>query len=127
MPGKTKIMIVDDNPIDQLITEQVLRLNDRNGDIIVMNTVNEALVYLSSNAKNPTALPLWIFLDLDMPVLNGFDFLRQFNECADEVKEGCSIVVVTGSEVIEDIEKIKLNPYVVNLIAKPLRRGSIVL
>ena len=127
MLGKNKIMIVDDNPIDQLITEQVLRLNDRNGDIIIMNTVNEALDYLAKNAKTPAALPLWILLDLDMPVMNGFDFLRQFNECAEEVKEGCNIVVVTGSEVVEDIQNIQLNPYVVKLIAKPLRRGSIVL
>ncbi len=125
MAVKNKIMIVDDNPIDQLITEQVLRLNGKKGDIIIMNSVNEALAYLISNTGIPEALPSKIFLDLDMPIMNGFDFLQHFSECAEEIKEGCSIVVVTASEILSDIEKIKLNPYVVKFIAKPLHRHSL--
>ncbi|WP_177217157.1 response regulator [Pedobacter insulae] len=120
-------MIIDDNPIDQLITEHVLRLNDKSRDIIVMNSANEALAYLLLNVNAPEALPYRIFLDLDMPVMNGFDFLQHFKECVDEIKDGCSIVVVTASERREDLERIKLNPFVLKLIAKPLQRHSLVL
>jgi len=127
MIGKHKIMIIDDNPVDQLITEHVLRLNDKCRDIITMASGSEALSYLTLNAKNPEALPSRIFLDLDMPVMNGFDFLQQFKECVDEVKEGCSIVVVTASEVSADLEKIRSNPHVIKLVAKPLYRHSLVL
>lgn len=127
MEYKNKVMIVDDNPIDQLITEYILKLNHQKGDIIIMTNANDALEYLAINANTPEALPSLIVLDLDMPIMNGFDFLQRFKEHADEVKEGCKIVVVTASEVIDDIEKMKSDPHVIKLIAKPLQRHSLVL
>jgi CheY-like chemotaxis protein len=127
MENKNKVMIVDDNPIDQLITEYILKLNHEKGDIIVMTSANEALAYLDSNANIPSALPSLIFLDLDMPIMNGFDFLQRFKEYTDVVKEGCRIVVVTATEVIDDIERMKSDPHVIKLITKPLHRHSLVI
>ena len=127
MEYKSKVMIVDDNPIDQLITEYILKLNHKMGDIIVMTCANDALNYLAAHANTPEELPSLIFLDLDMPVMNGFDFLQRFKEYTDEVKERCRIVVVTASEAKDDIEKMKSDPYVIKLISKPLQRHSLVL
>lgn len=127
MECKNKVMIVDDNPIDQLITEYILKLNYAKSEIIVMTSANEALAYLASNSNRPEALPSLIFLDLDMPVMNGFDFLKHFKEYTNEVKEGCRIVVVTASEVVSDLEKINSDPYVIKLITKPLHRNSLLL
>lgn len=126
MANKSKVMIVDDNPIDQLITEYIVKLNHEKGDILIMTSANEALTYLDLNLNTPEALPSIIFLDLDMPVMNGHDFLERFKGYADVVKEDCKIVVVTASEAIEDIEKMKADPYVTKLIPKPLHRHSLV-
>ncbi|MEJ5996299.1 response regulator [Pedobacter sp. Du54] len=127
MEYKNKVMIVDDNPIDQLITEYILKLNHEQGDIIVMKSANDALNYLALHANSPESLPSLIFLDLDMPVMNGFDFLQRFKEYADEVKERCRIVVVTASEAKADIERMRSDPHVIKLVAKPLHRHSLVL
>jgi CheY-like chemotaxis protein len=124
---ESKVMIVDDNPIDQMITEYILKLNHKQGNIIVMTSVYQALTYLAENANNPEALPSLIYLDLDMPIMNGFDFLKHFKEYAAEVQEKCRIVVVTGSEIIADIEKLRSDPHVIKLIAKPLHKHSLVL
>lgn len=127
MVYKNKVMIVDDNPIDQMITEFILKLKHQKEDIIVMTSANDALEYLAANAGNPQALPSVIFLDLDMPIMNGFDFLQHFKSYADEIKQGCKIVVVTASEVAADVEKMKSDPYVIKLIAKPLHKHSLAL
>ena len=127
MEYKSKVMIVDDNPIDQLITEYILKLNHNKGDIIVMASANDALNYLAVHENSPEQLPSIIFLDLDMPVMNGFDFLQRFKEYKNEVKERCRIVVVTASEAKADIEKMRSDPHVVKLISKPLHRHSLVL
>lgn len=127
MENKNKVMIVDDNPIDQLITEYILKFDHQKGDILVMTSAHEALDYLAQHSNTPKALPSLIYLDLDMPVMNGFDFLQRFKEYADVVKEGCRIIVVTASEAISDIEKMKSDPYVVKLISKPLHRNSLAL
>ncbi|RYG19646.1 MAG: response regulator [Chitinophagaceae bacterium] len=127
MEYKNKVMIVDDNPIDQLITEYILKLNHKKCDIIVMTSAHEALNYLALHENSPEFLPSLIFLDLDMPVMNGFDFLQRFKEYADQVKEGCRIVVVTASETKADIERMQADAHVIKLIAKPLHRHSLVL
>lgn len=127
MGYKNKVMIVDDNPIDQLITEYLLKLNHRKCDIIIMKSAKEALNYLAAYANAPEFLPALILLDLDMPIMNGFDFLQRFKECEDEVKEGCRIVVVTASDATADLERMKADPHVIKLIAKPLHRHSLVL
>lgn len=123
---KNKIMIVDDNPMDQLITEYIVKLKHEKGNIIVMTSAHEALSYLDTHLNIPEALPFIILLDLDMPVMNGFEFLERFKEYTDVVKHNCKIVVVTASEAQADLEKMKADPHVTKLVPKPLSRHSLV-
>jgi len=126
MQQKSKIMIVDDNPIDQLITEYILTCNYQKKDILVMTSAIEALAYLAAHADIPEALPCLILLDLDMPVMNGYGFLQEFRTQAEHVRNGCKIVVITASEIRDDIEKMQADPLVAKLINKPLHRHSLV-
>ncbi|MCY1560013.1 hypothetical protein D9M68_971020 [compost metagenome] len=75
----------------------------------------------------PEALPFLIFLDLDMPVMNGYDFLQEFKKYADSVKNGCRIIVITASDIKDDLDRMKDDPHVTKLISKPLHRHSLIL
>lgn len=125
MQSMNKIMIVDDNPIDQMITAQVLRTSYDDVDIMVMESVQLAIEYLNSNQENLAAIPSLILLDLDMPELNGFDFLSHFNSYSAAVKDACRIVVLTASEVTNDIEQMEADPNVSRLITKPLDKNAL--
>lgn len=120
-------MIVDDNVIDQMITSRILKVNYTYGEIVAMMSAADALAYLDEHINEPALLPNLILLDLDMPSINGFGFLERFNKYADSVKDTCPIVVLTASQVVADIEKIKSHPDVVKLIAKPLDKDSLTL
>ncbi|WP_316783971.1 response regulator [Pedobacter frigiditerrae] len=119
------IMIVDDNIIDQMITTRVLKNSYSQSDVLVMDCPIKALSYLESNEDNIASLPSLIILDLDMPEMNGLGFLERFSEFADKLKDAIKIVVLTATDVMEDIELASANPAVSKLISKPLFNNSL--
>lgn len=121
----SRILIVDDNPVDHMITAHVLKTYYQRCDIVVMESASEALHFLEANKENRNELPSLIILDLDMPGLNGIKFLEQFSRYTKELRDSCKIVVLTASEVVADLETMKADPHVVELITKPLRRSSL--
>lgn len=126
MKQKQRVMIIDDNLIDQMITAHILKRKHANGDILVMESAMEAINYLDTNKDNPSAIPSLILLDIDMPEMNGFDFLDRFKKFTNALKDACKIVVITGSDIPEDIELMKADPNVTKLILKPLNHNELV-
>ena len=122
---RNRILIVDDNPIDHMITAHVLKTFYKLWDIIVMESAAEALAFIDQHKANIDELPSLIILDLDMPVLNGIGFLEQFELHTKELKEACKIVVLTASDVIADLKVMLANPNVIKLIAKPLSKNAL--
>ena len=116
---------MDDNPIDHMITAYVLKTYYQLWDVIVMESAVSALSYLDSCKENVNDLPVLIILDLDMPELNGIGFLEKFALYTKEFKEACKIVVLTGSEIIADLEWMKADPHVFELISKPLNKNAL--
>jgi len=72
------IMIVDDNPVDLFVGKRTMEISGYAKNVLLQSSAVEALKYLKENADQPKRLPNIIFLDLNMPLLNGFQFLQQF-------------------------------------------------
>ncbi|WP_316765935.1 two-component system response regulator [Pedobacter frigiditerrae] len=125
MKQKQKVMIIDDNLIDQMITAHVLKKTYEKGDILVMESATAALDFFNSNKDDLSAIPSLILLDIDMPLMNGFEFLDRFNLYPEILKNACRIVVITGSDIPEDIELMKTYPNVSKLILKPLNHNEL--
>jgi CheY-like chemotaxis protein len=69
--------------------------------------------------------PEVILLDIDMPVLDGFHFLDEFENLSDKIKNYSKIVMLTSSINPKDIAKSRKNKYVVRYINKPLNQETI--
>lgn len=120
------VMLVDDNDTDNFIHKRVIELTGFATNIIVKNSGKSALEFLELNKNNIENLPDIIFLDINMPIVDGFVFLFEYENYPDEVKNKCKIVILSSSDSKRDIDRIVDNEYVISFITKPLSEEALV-
>jgi CheY-like chemotaxis protein len=114
------VMIVDDSQIDRYITAAVIKNNSFAKEVTEFNSVETALSYLHSIEDSYDILPPIIFLDINMPVLDGFDFLAAFTMLSAEVQKRCTVVMLSSSNAQRDLDRLKAYPSVRMFFHKPL-------
>src|SRR5580693_8464796 len=107
-----RVLLVDDNDIDNFINERIITSSFFSEKVEVKTSAQAALDFLKANASNAEVLPQVIFLDLNMPVMDGFAFLEEYKKLPDTIKGNCKIVVLSSSISPEDINKASTNPLV---------------
>lgn len=115
-----RVLLVDDNDIDNFINERIITSSFFGEKVTVKTSAQAALDFLKANASNADVLPEVIFLDLNMPVMDGFAFLREYENMPDSIKNTCKIVVLSSSISPDDINKASTNPFVKKYLNKPL-------
>lgn len=119
------IMLVDDNDTDNFINKVVVKNSGHASDIIVQNSGKKALQYFAEHMENLSKIPDLLFLDINMPVVDGFAFLYEFDEYPASVKTKCHIVVLSSSDNRNDIERILRDNNVKSYFTKPLSQEII--
>jgi CheY-like chemotaxis protein len=66
------------------------------------------------------SLPDLIFLDIMMPIMDGFGFLDEFAKLPDDITQKCKIVMLSTSESFKDLNKANKNRFVYKFLNKPL-------
>jgi CheY-like chemotaxis protein len=114
------VMLVDDNEIDNIINEKIIEANSFADQVMVFQTGQEALDYLGENQDNQDTLPEIVFLDINMPIMDGFQFLEDFEKFSDTVLEKCKIIMLSSSISPKDIDRAASSKYVKKYLNKPL-------
>ena len=114
------VMLVDDNDTDNFISKRIIEITKFAERVEVMSSGKDALDYLKDNQNRPQDLPSIIFLDINMPIVDGFVFLYEFDKFNELVKNKCKIIILSSSDNKRDIDKIVNNNHVIKFITKPL-------
>ncbi len=107
-----KIILIDDDPINNLILRKELQKKDSSIELTVFETATKAISFIESSDD----IPKFILLDINMPEMNGWDFL----EYLDKKKYNIHIFMITSSVVKRDQEKAEKYPLIKDYLIKPL-------
>ncbi len=117
MELKPLFLLIEDNLIDQLVTRKLLKKVLDIDQIFVANNGLEGLQWIIKNKK--ICHSLIILLDIQMPIMNGFEFLDIFETLNEEIKNEIQIFVMSSTLDQEEINRIKDNIYVKDFLNKP--------
>ncbi|MCG8323168.1 MAG: response regulator [Cytophagales bacterium] len=119
------VMLVDDNDTDNFISKRIIEITKFAKEVEIKNSGKSALEYLEQNKDNENKLPNIIFLDINMPIVDGFVFLYEFEKFDQILKDKCKVIILSSSDNKRDIDKIVNNNHVVKFITKPLTESAL--
>ena len=125
MQNPFHLCIIDDDDIYRFTIIQSAKFSKIEHKTSVFPNGEEAITCITDNLNNPENLPHLILLDIDMPIMDGFQFLKDYQAIESKLSRPISIYMVSSSVDPEDIEKAKSYTSVVDYLSKPLKSDKL--
>jgi CheY-like chemotaxis protein len=122
------ILLIDDNPADNDFHKIIIKEADICNQVKVASNGTEALEYIKKSGEidgEEYPKPNIIFLDINMPRMNGFEFLEEYKKLDDKLKSEVVVVMLTTSLNPDDALKAKNEKVIKEFQNKPLTVESL--
>ena len=119
------ILFIDDDPITLMLCKMVISKSLFSKEIVTAKNGEEALQYfnkLKTEANLLLAKPQLIFLDLNMPVMGGWEFLDSFSSSEYSQYNDTKVIILSSTIDPEDLEKSNKYPMVIDFLSKPISK-----
>ncbi|MEO9871633.1 response regulator [Ekhidna sp.] len=120
MTNSITIMLIDDNEDDNFFHSRVIKKTLDNPEIIVFEDAEKALAYFEEIKDTKNVNPDLILLDINMPGMNGWEFLEAYKRLDPSIQLASIVVMLTTSENPDDFERAKEHNITTDFKIKPL-------
>jgi len=119
------VLLVDDDTIYQFVSRKTLEATGHADKITICSNGEEAFHFLENNMHSISELPDIILLDVNMPVMNGWEFLDAYQSLKPNLSKEIHVFLVTSSMNDQDRDYSRRYDCVEDYIVKPLDRMKI--
>jgi two-component system, chemotaxis family, chemotaxis protein CheY len=125
LQARKSLCVVDDDTIYQFTTARMVQIVDSSVDVLTFGDGEQAMRYINANAHDAAKLPDMILLDLNMPFMDGWEFLSAFEAIRDNLSKSIIIYVVSSS--IDERDALRARSYgdVQDYLEKPVTTDRI--
>lgn len=121
-----KICIIDDDKILIFLTKKLIKSHDDSIEISEYGDGLEAIEFFKKNFNADATLPDVIFLDISMPVMDGWEFLEEYSKIPQDIRKQIQLYMFSSSISAHDMERAKSNENVNDYLTKPLTKEKLV-
>ncbi|WP_299763545.1 response regulator [uncultured Dokdonia sp.] len=121
MTKNTKsVLFIDDDKATNFLNERIARNYGCFNKVVTVQSGIQGLQYLTTCHSDINKKPDLIFLDINMPAMNGWEFLDEFYKMPETFTRGIKIVILSTSSEPKDIDKFNKNKKLLDYINKPI-------
>ncbi|TDS19265.1 response regulator receiver domain-containing protein [Maribacter caenipelagi] len=125
MDNNIQVCVIDDDEVFQYTILHTLQAHNSVGNIMPFTDGAEAMNFFNINIDNHDILPDVVFLDVNMPVMDGYKFMDEYIKLIPKVTKKITIYILSSSVDLVDFEKTKNIKEVADYIVKPIRDNQL--
>lgn len=118
-----RVLLVEDEMLSNFIAKRIIEIVDKEQQVATAEDGKKALQWINDNYQSNSTLPNVIILDLHMPVMGGFEFLKEFNKLSFKDNTARIFVMSSSNDFKDEQKAIELGA--TGFIPKPLTEDSI--
>ncbi len=121
---KLHFIVIDDSKLDCFIAEKIIRNTGKSDTITCFTRAIEALDYIGK-AKPEEQSHTIILVDIQMPIMTGFEFVEEFQKFPDEITGNYTVYVISSSINDNDLSKVHNYPSIKQFLNKPINSNNL--
>ncbi len=124
---KKVIWVIDDDPIYQIIINKIIQKSEAFSTVSTFKNGRIALDAFQQLLDNDTALPDIILLDINMPVMDGWEFMEEIRLIRPKFTKQIGVYIISSSIAVEDKNKSMSYGNILGYLSKPITVDDLIL
>ena len=122
---KLHFIVIDDSKLDCFIAEKIIKNTGKSESITSFQQAKDALVYIAANKQPDEHSHTIILVDIQMPVMNGFEFVEAFEKLPGFITSNYTIYIISSSINENDLNRVHNYSTVKQFLNKPLNSNNL--